>query len=99
MTRYLGMYRRAELIRLTGVPTDSALQIAAERSQAAACESGQPQQETDSETGNEVCRSCGAVVDDYADVAAAEAARASEARPAMTTSSYPSAAEGGGVNA
>lgn len=31
------------------------------------CDAGVHRQETDAETGNEVCRWCGAVLDDYAD--------------------------------
>jgi hypothetical protein len=73
MPRHVGMYRRSELIRLAGAPSEPVLRVAAERIVSAACAAGRHRQETDSETGNEVCRVCGVVVDDYADVAAAEA--------------------------
>lgn len=69
MPRGTGMYRRSELIRLAGQPGDQVLQVTANWTLEAACGSGQHRPETDAETGNEVCRVCGFVVDDYADVA------------------------------
>lgn len=68
MPRHVGMYRRSELIRLAGIPSEAVLQVAAQRSREAACAAGQHQQETDSDTGDEVCRLCGTVIDDYPDV-------------------------------
>ena len=75
MPQHVGMYRRSELIRLAGIPSDAVLRVAASRLRSAACDSDQHQQETDSESGNEVCGRCGVVIDDYADVAAARPER------------------------
>lgn len=70
MTRHVGMYRRSELIRLAGQPSDTELQAAAHLLIASACTRGEHKQETDAETGNEVCGRCGEVIDDYPDVTA-----------------------------
>lgn len=62
------MYRR-QLLRACGADLeDLAVRIrVAECIAAARCAAGEHRQETDAETGNEVCRWCGAVLDDYAD--------------------------------
>jgi len=69
MPRHVGMYRRSELIRQAGAPSDRLLGTAAARTATANCAAGRHRQETDETTGNEVCRDCAAIVDDYADVA------------------------------
>jgi hypothetical protein len=45
---------------------------------AARCANGEHQSETDDETGDEVCRFCGTVTDDYSDVAGLIAAATSD---------------------
>lgn len=71
MTKYLGMYRRAELRRQheTGA---AIFMLAAHLAGEAACAGGRHKQETDPDTGDEVCQRCGLVLDDYADVALAD---------------------------
>ncbi len=64
------MYRRS---LLRGASPDRGVLAAAARIAAeTACDAGRHQQETDSETGNEVCSRCGHVIDDYPDVTAAD---------------------------
>jgi hypothetical protein len=53
---------------LAGGPSEAVLQVAAARLRSTQCAVGEHRQETDADTGNEVCGLCGTVLDDYADV-------------------------------
>lgn len=70
MARHIGMYRRSELIRLAGQLSETELRVAARLVVESNCTLGKHKQETDAETGNEVCSRCGKVIDDYPDVPA-----------------------------
>lgn len=71
MARYVGMYRRSELARIAKITSQDSgiLRATAIRAAELRCAAGSHRQETDAQTGDEVCQFCGVVIDDYADVA------------------------------
>jgi hypothetical protein len=69
VARYIGMYRRSQLIRSASEQADGYERaIAARLILAFNCARGKHRQETDADTGNEVCGICGEIIDDYSDL-------------------------------